>query len=247
MDRAIKRAIEWRDSKLVRSLHTNTGYDNIKLEERDDKLTLVIKPVSTTKQFELFVDLDNSRLFKDIFDEALTLMCRRYRLLFPLEVVYDYALNTAYNMGYDGHEDDPKNVSPKYEVGNAITIHPSGETGVIKAIAGEGNYWVEFESGERLRTVVNHSLLANSMEANLDKIEELEKVKTEEMTESEVERHEAIIETLKENNSIKVKCSNKNKDISDNSDVLRNLIKRNKKRTNIRYTSHKSNEKSNAY
>lgn len=172
---AKRKAYQLRDNLVSLSEKTNTGYETI-TANRNRKHELSVRT-----SFKL----SNKPYFKEVFlsDKVSYKQALREVIDYVHEVkgygkasilTYDYGLKALYDLGYKGHEDDPKIVSELHKIDDKIVDPKTGDVGVIHSIVSKINIIATFEIGEPVRVILNEVLFSNMLENDLDAIVDLE-------------------------------------------------------------------------
>lgn len=179
IDLAYRKALVYRDAKLLVSYKSNTGYKCISIEEagirdKNDKFYLQLKVSSANSPLNKRVYFGDTCSYKKALNVALELLCENQNTGIPISITYDYGLHTAFQLGYIAKDEEPTVVSTLIRVGGDITDPTTGEIGRICSIIDDTCIAAKFETGERTRLIKNEILALNMMSNRNDTIKELD-------------------------------------------------------------------------
>lgn len=206
IDLAYRKALVYRDAKLLVSYKSNTGYKCISIEEagvrdKNDRFYLQVRVSSYVTPLNNRVYFGNTCSYKKAMDIALEMLCENQNTGVPINIAYDYGLHTAFNLGYTARDGEPTVVSTLVRVGGEVTDPLTGEVGRICTIIDDTCIAARFESGERTRLIKNEVLALNMMSNRTETIKIIDsKLKDKTLSNDEVLKLTLKAEILEKDN-----------------------------------------------
>lgn len=173
---ALEDALRFRDSDIVKSKDTNTGYKSIKVAIVNKKPHVIVNTIIKHKPYNKMFKLTKELSFKVALTKALEYYCSIKNYEMPTIINYDYGLSAAKKIGYIPHQDEEYDVSNRIKLKDTVKDHESDKVGTVIAILNDYTYILEFAEGNpRNKIVYNDTLYNNKTTQELEKIAEIDR------------------------------------------------------------------------
>lgn len=236
--KAYKQAVAYRDNTFILG-ETNTGYKGIRVvKTQDDGLVVMVDKRHKHRPIYDTFPIDSNNSCTSALEKALQFLTKALKIGMPETIIYDYALYEAYKRGYKPHHNEATVVSPRLYIGAKIECPKTRRIGTVRAIYDEVSVWVSFEEGKPFETIVNEALYINKITTQVNKIEQLHNsLENNDLSDNDKTNIYNRMTDITNNMSAIYRQANSNKEISADTNEVKKIIHRTKRRVVVKRIS----------